>query len=69
MAKQETEEGYIRYSVAQPAVFTIAKTRLMIRVIQTSRQSWQPEKPWFRYLPQQTQMFPKKSKSILKELQ
>ena len=25
MAKQETEEGYIRYSVAQPAVFTIAK--------------------------------------------
>ena len=25
VAKQETEEGYIRYSVAQPAVFTIAK--------------------------------------------
>jgi len=25
IAKQETEEGYIRYSVAQPAVFTIAK--------------------------------------------
>lgn len=25
VAKQETEEGYIRYEVAQPAVFTIAK--------------------------------------------
>lgn len=39
-----------------------SQNRPTIRVIQISRQSWQPEKLLFRYSPQQTQRFPQQKR-------